>query len=159
MPSLDILLKNVNKNRNKKNIFEKIGRSDNAISFYETIEKLNERFGTSFYLERDGRKFTIQGHREYGHPSRRNGIIGQDIGLTLGVHELDEAGISNTIKFIVDNKNNFIMVSLSKMRNLSCFTDQALAGKFRVAKNATIPYCTWSLDELNSLGVILYSSV
>lgn len=159
MPTLETLLGNVNKSKEHKKLVNRIGHSEKALSFDTVIKKLNTIFGTSFYLERDGRKFTIQGHREYGHLSRRNGILGQDIGLTLGVHELEEAGRSNTIKFIVDNKNNFIMVSLTKMKSLGCFTDQALAGKFRVARNNTIPYCTWSLEELNCLGVVLYGSV
>ena len=159
MSSLELLLQNVNKSRTRKALFTRIGRSDKAMIFHETIIKLNGLFGTSFYVERDGHEFTIQGHREYGHPSRRNGILGKDIGLTLGVHELKEAGTSNTIKFIVDNSNNFIMVSLSSMKNLGCFTDENLSGKFRLTKNNTIPYCTWNLDELKDLNVIMYSSV
>lgn len=157
MPPLESLLKNVSKNRDKKNIFIKIGRSERAIAFFSAIEKLNNLFGTSFYIERNGHEFIIQGNREYGHMSLRNGVLGENLGLTLGIHELEDAGVNNTIKFIVDEKNNFIMVSLSRMKDCGCF--DALGGRFREAKNKTIPYLAWSIDELTNIGAILYKFI
>lgn len=159
MPSLEVLLKNVAKNKLQKDLFNRIGHSEKAISFNEAIERLNDMYGTSFYMERNGQSFTIQGHREFGHLSRRNGILGNDIDFTLGIHEIKDAGTTNTIKCIIDNNNNFIVVSLTKLRELGHFTKERLDSRFQPTKQKTIPYFTWSLDELIIIEAILYKSI
>jgi hypothetical protein len=159
VPSLDILLSNVNRNITKKRLFDRIGHSEKALSFDNAITKLNSLFGTSFYMERNGREFTIQGHREYGHLSRRNGILGSNIDVTLGVHEIEKAGSENTIKLITDNNNNFVMVSLLKMKELGCFNKTCLDKRLKPTRNNTIPYFTWSLEELDQIRAIIYKSI
>lgn len=159
MPSLEVLLGKVAKNKIQKELFSRIGHSEKAMSFNEAITKLNNMFGTSFYIERDGLSFTIQGHREFGHLSRRNGILGKNIDFTLGIHEIKDAGITNTIKCIIDNNNNFIVVSLTKLRELSHFTKERLDDRFRPTKQKTVPYFTWSINELTDIGAILYKFI
>ena len=159
MPSLEILLNKVAKNKLQKELFNRIGHSEKAISFNEAITKLNNMFGTSFYMERDRLSFTIQGHREFGHLSHRNGILGNNIDFTLGIHEIKDSGVTNTIKCIVDNNNNFILVSLIKLRELGHFTKENLDNRFQPTNQKTIPYFTWSLNELDEVGAILYKSI
>lgn len=159
MPSLETLLGNVNKTKEHKQLVNRIGNSEKAMSFNTAIKKLNVMFGTSFYMERDKLSFTIQGHREFGHLSRRNGILGNNIDFTLGIHEIRDAGTTNTIKCIIDNNNNFIIVSLVKLRELGHFTKERLDDRFKPTKQKTIPYFTWSINELNNIRAILYKSI
>ena len=161
MPSLDVLLSNVNKARENKKIKGTQGKGRNLSkekidNFYKAIEKLNSIYGTQFYMETSGKTYTIQGNREYGHLSRRNGIIGVGVHLTLALHEMDAAGTENTIKMIVDNNGGFLVVSLSKMRELGLFSEEVLRERYRARSNNTIPYYTWNIDELREYDVIMY---
>lgn len=156
IPPLEYLLSNMNKNRNHKNIIKKFGKSVKANDFIAAIEKLNELHNTSFYLEQDGHSFVIQGHREYGRMSRRNGILGQDIDLTMNFQQMETAGTEDTIKMIVDNAGNFIVVSLVRMAEQNQFSEENL--KKRVLKgHSTIPY-SWNLEELEKMNAIIYRS-
>jgi hypothetical protein len=160
MPTLDVLLNNVNRARENKKTkgTQGKGRSLNKEKiddFYKAVEKLNSIYGTQFYMETSGKTYTIQGNREYGHLSRRNGIIGVSVHLTLALHEMD-AGTENTIKMIVDNNGGFLVVSLSKMRELGLFSEEVLRERYRARPNNTIPYYTWNINELCEYDVIMY---
>jgi len=156
IPTLETLLKNVNRTRTKKSFVERFGKSAKAIDFLAAIEKLNKLHNTNFYLEQDGHSFTIQGHREYGRMSRRNGILGQDIDLTMNFQQIETAGTEDTIKMIVDNAGNFIVISLVIMAEQDQFSEENL--KKRVLKgHNTIPY-SWNLEELEKINAIMYRS-
>lgn len=51
IPTLETLLKNVNRTRTKKSFVERFGKSAKAIDFLAAIEKLNKLHNTNFYLE------------------------------------------------------------------------------------------------------------
>ncbi|MFA5765464.1 MAG: hypothetical protein WC929_04870 [Bacilli bacterium] len=154
--NLEELLKNVNKTRANKSFVERFGKNVKAKDFLASIEKLNNIYGTDFYLEKDGHAFIIQGHREYGRMSRRNGILGQDIDLTMNFQQIETAGTEDTIKMIVDNAGNFIVVSLTKMAEQNQFSKENLKKRVLDGHN-TIPY-SWTLNELNELNAIIYTS-
>jgi len=166
IPTIDVMLANMVKTRShkmEKNIrHQESGKkrfdvATRTIDFQNAINKLNRKYNKEFYMEHIGLSFVIQGHREYGHMSRRNGILGQDIDLTLGLHEMEKAGIENTIKMVVDNDNNYMMVSLSKLRINNEFRDRMLKDRFNMMHDNTIPYYSWTLKELRTIDAIMYS--
>lgn len=156
MVSIELLLNNVNRNRSRKNFISRFGKSTKAIDFYNAIEKLNNMYKTSFYMETSRSSFTIQGHREYGHLSRRNGILGNDVDLTFSTTEIKKVD-DDTIKMIVDNDNNFIVISLTTMHENDQFSKENLKNRIYDG-NKKIPY-TWSLDELEKMNAIIYKSL
>jgi hypothetical protein len=88
--------------------------------------------------------------------SRRNGILGQDIDLTMNFQQIETAGTEDTIKMIVDNAGNFIVISLVIMAEQDQFSEENL--KKRVLKgHSTIPY-SWNLEELEKINAIMYRS-
>ena len=164
-PTIDVMLANMDKARSRK--IDKINHrhesgtkrfdvATRTIDFQNAINKLNQKYNKEFYMEHTGLSFVIQGHREYGHMSRRNGILGQDIDLTLGLHEMEKAGIQNTIKMVVDNNNNYMMASLSKLRTNNEFRDRMLKDRFNMMHDNTIPYYSWTLEELRAIDAIMY---
>lgn len=156
-PPLEQLIARMNRTRKHNAFVKRFGKSAKAKDFVNAIEKLNKIHKTEFYLEQNGLAFIVQGHREYGHMSRRNGILGQDIDFTLGVHEIEKAGTENTIKIIVDNAGNFLVVSLSKLLENGAFKKEMLNGKFRIKEDKSIPYVAWTLEELRHLDAIMYT--
>jgi hypothetical protein len=160
MPSLETLLANVAKNRSNLSVTRKIGSSKKSIDFQAAIAKLNAQYGTDFYLERDRQSFTIQGHREFGVISRRSGILGINVDMTLGGEELHKAGNENTIKMIVDDKNNFIVVSLIDMKKAGILDkDQLSQGNGVKNKKDGRFFYSWSIQELKNIDAILYYSM
>lgn len=159
-PSLEILLGNMNKTRERKTFIQQYGKTQKAIDFNTAIEKLNGKYDTSFYIEHENRAFVICGHREYGTISRRSGSLKDDVTMTLGSKELKKAGHENTIKMIVDDENNCIVVSLVAMRNLGLLDDDALA-KHRggVMYDSGRFFYSWSLEELHKLDAIPYFNI
>ena len=159
-PSLEMMLSNMSKTKARKSFITKYGKSQKAIDFNDAIEKLNKKYNTSFYIEHENRAFVICGHREYGTISRRSGSLNQDVTMTLGSKELKKAGYENTIKMIVDDQNNYIIVSLVAMRNLGLLEDDSLS-KHRggVRSDSGRFFYSWSLEELYQLNTIPYFGV
>jgi hypothetical protein len=154
--NLDKLLAKMNKSRTYKEQVKRFGSSRKAQDFQSAIDKLNSQFGTSFYMDREGKTFHVSGHREFGHLSRRSGLLGKDITMTLGGNELTED--SCTIKMIVDDNNNFIVVSISKMKEIGLLSNESLSLQKGIHLNDSRFFYEWSLDQMKSLGCILYSS-
>lgn len=160
MPSLETLLTKVAINRSRVNTIKKVGSSQKSIDFQTAIEKLNAQYGTNFYLERDKQSFTIQGHREFGCISRRSGVLGIDIDMTLGGPEIKTAGNENTIKMIVDDKNNFIVVSLIAMKKFGMFNKENLSDTEGInnKKDGRFFY-SWPIEQLQKIGAVLYNGI
>lgn len=154
--SLEQLLCNMNKTRQRKSFVERFGKSKKMVDFLIAIEKLNKQNNTNFYIEHEKQSFTINGHREIGRISRRNGIIGQNIDLTMGFKQVEQALYEHTIHMIVDNAINFIVISFDKMKESGQFDKDALKERLLVGHN-TIPY-SWSIDELEKIGAIMFRS-
>ena len=154
--SLESLIATVQKNRVSKKVFNKIGHSEKAILCIEAIKKLNSDHNTSFYLDRKGRTFLINGHREYGNISKRTGIIGQDITMTLGGSELKHI-TNHTIKMIIDSIGNYIIISITKMKEYGYLDNLAYQKCIKTTSGQT--FYSWSLEELDRIGAILYKSI
>lgn len=155
---LDIprLLGNMQKNRDRKCFVKTFGSSQKAIEFQSVINNLNSKYNTTYYLERDGKSFFLEGHREHGPISRRNGILGKDISLTIDLKDIEKAGIENTVKMIVDNNLNYAVFSLSKMKD-DGLLDINVGHRFRVGHDGrTCRFCIWELSEVSD--AILYKS-
>ena len=160
-PSLDILLENMKKTRARNSFITKYGSSQKAIDTNNAIERLNTKYDTSFYMDHEKNSFSICGHREYGPISRRSGLLSDNVTMTLGSRELKNIENSNnTIKMIIDDENNYIVVSLTTMKNNGLLDSDALA-KHRggVMHDSGRFFYSWSIDELAQMGVILYSDI
>jgi len=157
MTDLQQLLNNMNKNRSRKEFVKNFGMAKKAIEFQEAINQLNQKYDTSYYMTREGsRSFYIEGHREFGYISRRDGILGQDISLTIDLKDIDKSGSEHTIKMIVDNQANWIVFSLTKMRDLGLL-DIEKGQRFRTQDGGNAcRFCVWDLPELTN--VVLYTS-
>lgn len=152
---LEQLIARVSKFKSDRIRKDRIGSSSKSKIFSEVIGRLNRDNNTEFYLDRDGRTFTIQGHREYGSISKRHGIIGVTVDMTLGGNELVSVG-SNTIKLIVDDNNNYILVSLTKMKELGLLDNLSNQTCVKFSDNRF--FYSWDISELENAGVILYRS-
>jgi len=157
---LETLLVNVKKTKEHKSFVQKYGKEQKAIDFDVAIKNLNAKYDTSYYLEKENRSFAICGHREHGNISRRSGILGETVTMTLGSKELEKAGHENTIKMIVDDSNNYIVVSLTSMKNTGMLDDVTLSKHRGVVRNDSGRFFySWSLDELFENGTILYHNI
>lgn len=155
--NLDQLLANMNKSRTHKEQVKRFGSSRKAQDFQTALDKLNSQFRTNFYMEREGQTFCISGHREFGHLSRRGGILGKDVTMTLGGNELTDQN-SCTIKMIVDDNNDFIVVSLFKMKENGLLSDELLSLQKGIHLSDSRFFYEWPLEYLKKLNCILYSS-
>ncbi len=156
---LQTLLDNMNKTKMKKSFVKHFGRYQKAEEFQKAITELNTKYNTSYYMERDGRSFTIQGHREFGKISRRNGILGKDVSLTIDLKDIEKAGSEHTVKMIVDNNANWMVFSLRKMLEVGLI-DIHTGKRFRTSHDGyTYQFCIWELSELERIGAILYKSI
>lgn len=158
-PSMESLLNRIIVNKERKSIVSRIGRSHKAVICSEVIDKLNRDNNTSFYLDRDGKTFTIQGHREYGTISLRSGTFDNNIDMTLGGNEIPKAGSENTIKMIIDTNNNYIIVSLIKMKEHGLLDDLSNPGQKCVKFSDNRFFYSWGLDDIDKIGAILYKSI
>jgi len=155
MLSLETLLFNVNKNKSRKNFVTHFGPSQKAIECKTAIDQLNEKYSKSYYMERDGKSFSIQGHREFGQISRRDGILGTDVSLTIDMRDIKKAGSEHTIKMIIDNEQNWVVFSLTKMKDIGLI-DINDSKRFRSKDGKICRFCVWDMAELNDM--ILYRS-
>ena len=158
-PSIEMLLSRITENKNHMNIIRRIGNSNKANICMNVINKLNFDNNTSFYLDRDGKTFTIQGHREYGTISLRSGILGNDIDMTLGGNEIPKAGSENTIKMIIDTANNYIVVSLVKMKEHGLLDNLSNPNQKCTKFSDNRFFYSWDVNGLASIGAILYRSI
>jgi len=157
-PSINKLLNQVVLNKQRKIIVSRVGKSHKASICIEAINKLNAENNTSFYLDREGKTFTIQGHRENGTISLRSGVLGENIDMTLGGNEIPKAGVANTIKMIIDSTNNYIVISLIKMQEHGLLDNLSDHDQKCVKFSDNRFFYTWCFDELDKIGAILYKS-
>lgn len=156
--NLEQLLANVQRTRDKKVFIQKFGDSQKASDFGAAIQKLNERFCTSFYLEHEYGMFSLCGHREFGILSRRSGSLKKNVTMTLGSREIEKAKDGYTLKMIVDDENNYVVVSLTGMMDLGMLEDAALSKhKGGVKNDAGRFFYSWSLEEVGD--AILFSDI
>ena len=154
---LNLLLSKVQKSKDRKCFVKTFGTSQKAIEFQSVINNLNLKYNTNYYLERDGRSFFIEGHREHGPISRRDGILGKDISLTIDLKDLDKAGSEHTVKMIIDNNLNYAVFSLTKMKE-DGLLDMNIGHRFRTGYDGkTCRFCIWELSELSN--VLLYKNI
>lgn len=155
LSDINIILNNIKKNKYIKHI----GKSHKASVCLACIDRLNSDNSTSFYLERDGKTFTIQGHREYGSISLRTGDINNNIDMTLGGNEIPFAGTTNTIKMVIDSIGNYIVVSLTRMKDYGLLDNLSNPTQRCVKFSDNRFFYSWPLDELDKIGAILYRSI
>lgn len=155
--NLELLLDNMKKGRIYKEQTKRLGKSTKSIMFQKAITDLNNNLGTKYYLERDDHSFTIQGHREYGHVSITGYELGDNIGFTLGLREIEHIDMF-TIKMVVDKNNNYILVNLTTMKDLGQFSSEKLKEKFFRNRDKTVYYYHWTLKELIEMNALMYKS-
>lgn len=155
--NIELLLGNMKKGRIYKEQIKRLGKSTKSIMFQKAIADLNNKLGTKYYLEREENSFTIQGHREYGSISITGYELGNNIGFTLGLREIEHIDMF-TIKMVVDKNNNYILVNLTTMKDLGQFSPEKLEEKFFRNRDKTVHYYYWTLKELIEMNALMYKS-
>lgn len=152
---LAALLTNVDRIRERNCFAKSFGLSQKAEDAQKAIHELNAKYNTDYYLEREGKSLFIAGHREYGPISRRNGILGHDVSLTIDISKLVKAGSEHTIKMIIDNNSHWMVVSLSKMKDMGLLNIDG-GRRLRSVRGKIARFCVWEFPEIEN--AILYSS-